>query len=136
MAYEFRVNPAFVPWLDGKVERVMDAMGEFYADEVQRLMQTSPASGRVYRLRNPDRIHMASAPGEPPSQDTRELIHSIDSVGHGIGFDHVVEAGVTSTLAAEYAIPLELGTSRVLPRPAWIPALQNVRGIPRDLEGR
>jgi len=133
--FEFRVAPGFEPTTAARAARVLDQMGAFYADEVRRLMQTAPAGGRGYRRSNPGRFHKASAPGEPPSPDLRTLIHSVASTGAGEGFRRVVRAGVTSAVAAGYVLLLELGTARMRPRPAWLVALQNVRGIPRDVRG-
>jgi hypothetical protein len=90
--------------------------------EVQRLMRSSPASGRVY-LRG-GRAHRASAPGEPPAVDTGTLVRNVEAIVGRQGGGWVGETGVLAE--AEYAMALEYGTARMAPRPAWRPALQRV----------
>lgn len=126
-------NPAFGPQLAERASALMDRYAAVYADRVRGAMENSPASGRVYRrgsISVEGGYHRASAPGEPPAPDTRTLVESIATVGQGIGFAHVVEVGVTSVEAGQYALLLERGTSRMLPRPVWIPELQRATSAP------
>jgi len=106
-------------------------------------MENSPASGRIYRRGSVSveggrqagmGFHRASAPGEPPAPDTRELVETIGTSGQGAGTTRVVDVGVTSAAAAAYVLPLELGTSRLLPRPVWIPELQRAASSPGNPE--
>jgi len=62
--------------------------------------------------------HQASAPGDPPAVDTGTLRASIVSRETSKG------ASVSSHM--EYAIYLELGTSKMAPRPVWIPVAQEI----------
>ena len=110
-----------------------------YANEVKRLMKDSPRSGRVYIIDG--RRHRASAPGEPPAIRTKTLYRAIAFVmtEDPTGWRADVGVKVASPPPGEttpphrYAFFLEFGTSRMAPRPAWRPALQNVRGLFRDI---
>lgn len=64
--------------------------------------------------------HTASAPGDPPAVDTGALRASIVS--------RETSNGATVSTHMEYAVYLELGTSRMAPRPVWIPVAQEVSG--------
>lgn len=61
--------------------------------------------------------HIPSNPYEPPNADTRALDGSIHTVLVGRGRVNV-EAGE----GIDYAVPLEVGTSKMLPRPYMGPA--------------
>lgn len=65
--------------------------------------------------------HVASAPGEPPNADTRDLDSKIDTV--------VVASNpptVHVTAWSDHAAPLEYGTSKMAPRPFMKPAADKV----------
>lgn len=62
--------------------------------------------------------HIPSLPGEPPNADTHNLDLSIDVRINPSG------KSVTVVARAHYSAALELGTSRILPRPFMRPALQ------------
>ena len=68
--------------------------------------------------------HVASAPFDPPNEDTGELAESI----------HVSELIETPTqiqtsviVGSEHGLHLELGTSKMLPRPFLVPATERQR---------
>ena len=116
-------------------------LGNLYKNEVQRLMRTSPASGRLYRRLRTRRAsrrklalgqrrtgadyiwHQASAPGQPPAVDYGRLVNSVTVE---VRPDHVL---VGSSMAK---VPLALEFGRldgtIAPRPAWRPALSVLRG--------
>lgn len=81
--------------------------------EVKKEMRGSK-SGRQYGT------HQASAPGQAPAVDTGLLINSIQVVN---------VSDLTSTVGTnvEYAMGLEFGTTRVAPRPVWIPVTEKMR---------
>lgn len=126
--------------MDLSAQRFVTVAGVLYTNEVKRLMRTSPRGGRPYRrlrvsgLRNRlagrgaragDYItHRASAPGEPPAVDRGHLINSVASVEELTPKGWATTGG--STLAT---IPssLEYGTATIAPRPAFVPALLNIR---------
>lgn len=76
-------------------------------------------SGVVYRRRN--KVHQASAPGEPPAPDEGHLRDSVQP-----GKATPIEA--TLDVFAEYGEHLEFGTSRMAPRPFLRPALDEHEG--------
>lgn len=85
--------------------------------EIRRIIQSSPASGRVYKRGNV--LHRASAPGEPPAIDTATLLNSISSE---VTSQKPRRAVAITGPNTEYAAPLELGTSRMAARPYMRPA--------------
>lgn len=76
---------------------------------------SGPKSGIPYARGN--RVHIASAPGEPPAQDLGNLSNSITIRPDIKGLVVYVNA------AAAYAAALEYGTVRMEPRPYMRPAL-------------
>ena len=92
---------------------------ELRGDIVKRIQQ-GPASGVTYEKYNPRRTHTASAPGQAPATDTGRLASSVDFKREG-----PMSATVGSQVA--YAAMLEFGTSRIDPRPAWVPATEAMR---------
>jgi len=96
--------------------------------DIKKRMQSSPASGRLYRRgkgRNRSRTHRASAPGQPPAIDTGRLINSIM-------FRQETPLTATVSSNAIYAARLEYGggDSRgvyIAPRPSWRPAVEKMR---------
>jgi len=90
----------------------------FLEGEVKRTL-SKPGTGRAYykgRVR-----HIASSPGEPPAVDTGRLRASITHrvEREGKHFNGLVGTNV------EYAKYLELGTSKIAPRPFLRPTLEN-----------
>jgi phage gpG-like protein len=102
--------------------------------DVKKRIQRGPKTGRVYtdifRMiggrpvpmgpragNNLSARHQASAPGEAPATDTGKLASSLY-------FQQAskMEATIGSRLA--YAYYLEYGTTRIRPRPAWLPATE------------
>lgn len=80
-----------------------------------RLVQTGPKSGRIYKRRGV--VHQASAPGEPPASDTGTLVQR-----SGTEYDHTRLTGAV-VFRSSHALPLELGTETMEPRPYLRPAL-------------
>ena len=83
-----------------------------------KLSLSGSKSGRVYLRRGIS--HQASAPGEAPSTDTGMLANSINTTNDG-ALTAIVGVG------AEYAEPLEYGTTRMGPRPFLTPAAEAAR---------
>jgi HK97 gp10 family phage protein len=105
------------------VTRAVVAVAEDVLATGTSLIASPPKTGRVYQRTLPRRTHQASAPGEPPAADLGGLIAS----GHVIGPTQA-PSSVTATIAwtADYALPLELGTEKMAPRPFARPALDAV----------
>lgn len=132
---------AFVAKVGKAAARATYTLANGYKNEVQRLMRTSPASGRLYRRLRTRRAtrrklalgqrrsgadyvwHQASAPGQPPAVDYGRLVNSVTVE---VRPDHVL---VGSSMAK---VPLALEFGRldgsIAPRPAWRPALSVLRG--------
>ncbi len=96
------------------VDKAVQATGLEVRGDIVKRIQRGPATGQVYGN------HQASAPGEAPATDTGRLASSIDYKREGR-----MSASVGSDLA--YAAMLEFGTTKVEPRPAWIPAVEAAR---------
>lgn len=100
----------------------------FLTGAVQKTL-TGPRHGRVYVISKAGRVHIASAPGEPPAVLYGRLRQSIawtDPVWEG--FTVTAEVGTN----VEYARPLEFGSvtangGRLLPRPYFEPTVQRTQ---------
>ncbi len=118
----------------------INAIGQRTAQEIGRALRrgglaiennaadriiSPPKTGRIYPSKHrKGAFHQASAPGEAPAADTGRLHQSITSVQTVNGPERYVnETGAN----APYAIPLELGTSKIAPRPFMQPAFDEVR---------
>ncbi len=81
-------------------------------------MENDPKTGRIYE-RPGGGTHQASAPGEAPAVDTRNLADSIEVHAERFG-DAVVATDV------EYAPVLEFGGVDLAPRPVWAQSADEV----------
>lgn len=70
--------------------------------------------------------HIPSAPGEPPKRDTGVLDSNIETA-------RVAPLKVEVSSNAPYAVPLEIGTSKMAARPYMAPAAQRGRQKAQDL---
>ena len=98
----------------------VNATGLELRGDIVKSYQRGPAGGVTYEKYNPRRTHTASAPGQAPATDTGRLASSVDYKRDG-----PMSATVGSTVV--YAAMLEFGTSRIDPRPAWVPATEAMR---------
>lgn len=98
----------------------VNATGLELRGEIVKAYQRGPATGITYEKYNPRRTHTASAPGEAPATDTGRLASSVN---------YKREGPMSATVGSEivYAAMLEFGTSRIAPRPAWVPATEAMR---------
>lgn len=96
-------------------------------NEVLRLIQQTPKTGRLYQRRGV--VHQASAPGEPPASDTGNLVRNITV--------EIEPATMSATVLsnAAYSDMLELGTTKMAPRPYMRVALGNMQEAIEDLVG-
>lgn len=108
------------PAIEKEVKKALDATGLKLRGDVIKAISRSPATGKTYRKYSPNRTHRASAPGEPPASDTGRLANSIVFKDEG-------RLAVSVGSDVVYASYLEFGTSRMAPRPAWTPAVENER---------
>jgi len=88
--------------------------------EAQRSILKGPKTGRIYKRGKRGRTHQASAPGEPPANDTGRLASSLRS--------EVSAGALTASLIAgtSYAAHLEYGTTKMAARPFMRPAAEKV----------
>jgi hypothetical protein len=87
------------------VERGLAAWGFIIVAKAKELIMTGPKTGRFYGL------HQASAPGEPPANDTGRLAGSV-------GWEFTTtRTAIRIKADAVYAIQLEFGNSKMAPRP-------------------
>jgi hypothetical protein len=160
---KFNGRGAVTSAMEAKMPRVMAALATEYANAVKLRMRNSPATGRVYpevrtklvkRGKRTVRVtlrgrptHRASAPGEAPAPDTGDLLRSVTWRVTRSGTAWRAEVG--SRL--RYAVCLEYGAARgvrgksgrlesvrwvLFPRPAWGPALDDVRPLVGDVFAR
>jgi HK97 gp10 family phage protein len=90
-----------------------------------------PKTGRIYASKHRKGAkHQASAPGEFPAADSGRLHQSITSVEASTGDNIRFETGGN----VDYATYLELGTSKMAPRPHMVPAYEeNVDKVRADV---
>lgn len=114
--------------LDAALEGLLPA-AQAVAEEARLSITSRPKSGRVYKRASG--THQASAPGEPPANDTGALAKSISARSVGRDGAEVVADG-------ELAHTMEFGTAggKVAPRPFMVPAAEaskdKVRGAVAD----
>ena len=96
---------------------VMESAANLHAGVVLRIQQ-GPHTGKLYR--RGDVVHRASAPGQAPASDTGALLDSIY---------HEREGRLTAVAGSRmaYAAYLEFGTTKIDPRPAWVPEVEEER---------
>lgn len=95
-------------------DSINDSVELIYKDIVY-LVKDTPKTGRIYV--RPNGVHQASAPGEPFANDTGNALLNTKKYKENGGLRGRV-AG-----EAEYARSLELGTSKMQPRPVFRPAV-------------
>jgi HK97 gp10 family phage protein len=104
----------------GAVEKGLMAVALVGQSEAKRSIVKGPKTGRVYKRGKGH--HRASAPGQPPANDTGFLAGSI--------FAEPVKGEVAARIVARapYAVHLEFGTSKMAPRPFIRPAGDKAAG--------
>jgi hypothetical protein len=114
------------------MDDAVELIGEAVQEQAKHLILNAPATGRIYQRDNPPRIHQASAPGEPPANDTGKLYNSITL--RMVKINQYASAAVVGT-ALDYGIELERfgpqmnGQTRPFLRPAVVQVEQRVGAI-------
>ncbi|RMD52395.1 hypothetical protein D6827_00075 [Candidatus Parcubacteria bacterium] len=88
----------------------------YLRNELQEYIKKSQPAGRVYKRYRPQRVVIASAPGQPPAIDLGSFIESINVKTSGFGHYSV---GTDDPRGKWF----EVGTPQMLPRPWFTPVL-------------
>lgn len=108
-----RVTAKLSAHLDMRAEQLAQGM------KAEHARGRGVAAGTLYHLHNPERLHRASAPGQPPAEDLGGLMASIGYTTQG----HLVRDVGPGSKAGNPRRPnmlgawLELGTRKMAPRP-------------------
>ena len=100
-------------------QRELKEPAQVLLDEVKSQLNR-PGSGRVYRSRLGHGTHRASAPNEPPSPDTRELLRSAH-------LEQLEREKIRVIVDGKAAAQLEHGTREIAPRSYMRAALAAAR---------
>lgn len=113
-------SPAVIARMQAATMRGVTTAIHIVEDHAVNLIMQGPKSGKVYARRGVQ--HQASAPGEAPANDTGRLVNSrtVDL------FPAEIRARLTFRTA--YALPLEVGTAKMEPRPYARRSLAERRG--------
>lgn len=101
-----RLNALASATTEREVGAALFAAGELIQTEAQRSITAGAVSGRG---------HVASAPGEPPNNDTGTLANNIETT-------QPAQTRVLVTSNTAYSAALEFGTGKVAARPFMRPA--------------
>ena len=93
-------------------------LGQALLEGAQAIAEDAAHSIRDGAISGPG--HVPSAPGEPPNADTHDLDESIH-VGELIETPDRIQTAVIAD--SDHALYMELGTSRIAPRPFMLPAM-------------
>ena len=131
ISYKVDTRPleALIKKMDGDLGDWLRGVAGEMANDVKTSFNTGPR-GRAYPRGN-GKVHYASTAGNPPNVDTGALRASIRVIKKG-KYVFWVADGVN------YGIGLEIGTTRIRPRPFMRPVFDNwSRGgkLARSLEG-
>ena len=100
-----------------EVERAVATSVNDIHGAAKKRIQHGPASGATYQSSvSEGKLHVASAPGEPPMSDSGDLASSIAKQTDGL-------TGYVFT-PLDYGRFLEFGTSKMKPRPWLLPSLE------------
>lgn len=113
-----KINNNIDKELIDKVHLLLGKAATEFETEMKNEIDTGKKSGITYQRGNIS--HRASAPGEAPATDSGKLVGSIRYKKKS---DTQHEVSINS----EYALALEVGTSRMAARPFITPALQNAK---------
>lgn len=113
-----KINNNIDTLLIDKVHLLLGKAATEFETEMKNEIETGSKSGITYQRGNIS--HTASAPGQAPATDSGKLVGSIRYKKKSVS-EHEV------SINSEYALALEVGTSRMAARPFITPALQNAK---------
>lgn len=114
----FVLDGKFLTEVQNRQRKGLTAAGNQYLKLMAETLSNSPARhGRKYVVTKGGRIHVASAPGEPPALLTGDLRRRRAS---RLGTDNgTQDLRMEFGSSVPYARRLELGGGAIEPRPAW-----------------
>jgi len=130
MGIEVQFNSAlnqFADTLNRQMKNRMTRACQKVQGKAVDLIRNPSSGGRTYKRGGV--THMASPPGAPPNADTGQLMKSIAYQVSGDGTEGVIGTPLT------YGLLLEMGTSRMAPRPWLQPALDQSRDEVKKILG-
>lgn len=110
------------------VKNALTDMGKDLKKQTKLSINNVGRTGRIYRVRIRGKIkrHQASAPGQVPANMTGALKRSVQ---YKVTNPVTLEYGAgDSTGPVDYAKYLEMGTSRMAPRPYLEPQIKRLKG--------
>jgi len=110
---ELKINEAMIRALFSDADKVINDSANSLAKEMKKSIKTGAKSGRQYGN------HTASAPGQSPANWTGDLVNSISVENKGKTSEVIINS--------QYAQLLELGTSKMRPRPFILPSIQKIK---------
>lgn len=110
-------TPELMQKLEGAVSRFVRKSALYIEGETKSSM-AEPKSGREYK-RKAGKVHVASAPGESPGNDSSNYTGTIQPI-----FESTLEAKIGTPV--EYAGFLEEGTDNMEARPLWETTVEEV----------
>lgn len=113
-----KINKNVSKELVGQVNLLLGKAATDFEQEMKQEILHGAKTGIAYQRGNAS--HTASAPGEAPASDSGKLAGSIR-------YEKKSDTKHEVSINSEYALALEVGTSRMAARPFITPALQNAK---------
>lgn len=115
ISVDVKINRDAFEELEDKVLQLLEKTALEAETTMKDSITEGSKSGVIYRRNNKE--HRSSAPGQAPANDTGKL-------ASGINYNKVSDREHEIKITTEYALALEVGTSRMAPRPFIMPAIQ------------
>ncbi len=109
-----------------KITRRLDAAAIYVTNDVKRSFGNSGVTGKRSGATKKDRRNNRSKPWGPPNRDNNFLYNNV-SYDKPSAFVRRVGTGIGGKKSVGYAMWLEFGTRRMLPRPFLRPAIYRCR---------
>ena len=113
-----KINKNIAEHLEDQVNVLLGKAATEFETEMKQEIEYGAKTGITYQRGN--KTHTASAPGQAPASDSGKLVGSIRYLKKS-ATEHEV------SINSEYALALEVGTSRMAARPFITPAVQNAK---------
>jgi hypothetical protein len=113
-----KINKNISKELVDQVHLLLGKAATEFEKEMKQEIEYGAKTGNTYQRGN--KTHTASAPGQAPASDSGKLVGSIR-------YEKKSNDKHEVSINSEYALALEVGTSRMAARPFITPALQNAK---------